>query len=53
MSQQASLEVIEGKRVAEKRIPPKIYHAQAHVQRSMEVIGHLLHLITAKRVLSD
>jgi len=31
MSQQASLEVIQSKRIAEQRISPQVYHAEAHV----------------------
>jgi hypothetical protein len=53
MSQKASLEMVQSEWVAEKRVPPKIDHAQAHVQRSMEIIGHLPHLILAERMFGD
>jgi hypothetical protein len=53
MSQKASLEMVQSEWIAEKRVPPKIDHAQAHVQRSMEIIGHLPHLIVAERMFGD
>jgi hypothetical protein len=52
MSQQSSLDMVQREWLAEERISPEVNHAQTHVERGMEVVGHLSHLIAAERLLS-
>lgn len=51
VTQQSPLDMVQGKWLAEEGIPSEVDHSQTHVERGVEVVGHLLHLFLAERLL--